>query len=70
MTTENRPTPIVEQLLSKREVAELLGVTERTIDNYRSSGRLRAIKLSAGVVRFDPYDLRAFIEQVKAEGVD
>ena len=58
-------TPIIERLLTKRETSELLGVTERTIDNYRREGRLRAVKLGKGAVRFDPVDLRNFIDRSK-----
>jgi len=52
----------VEPLLTKRQVAQLLGVTQRTIDNWRSEGRLRAAKLGPGVVRFDPAEIRSFID--------
>lgn len=58
-------TPIVDRLLNKREAAKLLGVTGRTLDNWRTAGRLRAVKLGPGTVRFDPADLRAFIERSK-----
>ena len=60
--------PNLQRLLSKREAAELLGVSERTVDNYRSAGRLRAVKIGPGAVRFDPCDLRAFIDEAKLEG--
>lgn len=52
------------KLLTKREAAELVGVCERTIDNWRQCG-LRVMKL-AGIVRIDPNDLLRFIEQHKA----
>lgn len=58
-------SPIIEPLLTKREAAKLLSVTERTLDNYRSEGRLRAVKLGKGAVRFDPQDLRTFIDRAK-----
>ena len=55
----------VEPLMTKKEAAQILGVTERTIDNYRKEGRLRATKFGNGAVRFDPADLRAGIEGAK-----
>lgn len=57
--------PIIEQLLTKRDAAELLCITERTLDNYRSEGRILAVKLGKGAVRFDPVDLRNFIDRSK-----
>ena len=34
--------------MTKREVAQLMRVSTRTIERYRARGRLRAIKLSPG----------------------
>ena len=55
----------VAPLLTKKDAARVLGVTERSIDNYRIAGRIRAIKFGNGAVRFDPADLRACIEEAK-----
>ena len=41
-----------ENMLSKKEVAELLNVTERTIDRYRKQG-MPCTVLPTGTVRFD-----------------
>lgn len=67
-TTHAPMVAIIERLLTKCEAAKLLGVSERTIDNWRAEGRLRAVKLGQGAVRFDPVDLRAFIDQSKTIG--
>ena len=40
------------RLLTKKETAERLKVSERTIDRYVQSQLLRAIRLSARTVRF------------------
>ncbi len=50
-------------LLTKRQAALRLGVSERTIDNWRASGRLAAVKLSATITRFRPEALDALVGQ-------
>ena len=63
--------PTVEKLLTYEQVAELLGVTPRTVFKLVAEGELRAARLG-GSVRFDPADLRAYIDRCKtgAKGVD
>lgn len=74
---------VVEALLTRETVAELLGVSVGTVDNLARSGRLRSVHLAppkivrakrhgklvdvriGGAVRFDPADVRAFIEASK-----
>ena len=59
------PKPvIVEPLLTYRQAAEVLGVTDRTIWALVDSGRLPAVRFGRSV-RIDPTDLRAFIEHAK-----
>jgi excisionase family DNA binding protein len=52
----------MDSLLSKREAAARLGVSERTIDRERAAGRLRAVRVR-GVVRFRPADLTIYVEK-------
>jgi excisionase family DNA binding protein len=49
-----------ERLLSVTEVAERLGVTQRTVRNWIRKGDLVAYRLG-GVVRISPVDLDRFI---------
>jgi excisionase family DNA binding protein len=59
------PAPVLPRLLTAREVAELLGVSERTIWAISTPrGSLRAVRIGK-LVRFDPADALAFIESSK-----
>jgi excisionase family DNA binding protein len=49
-------------LVSREEAAELLGVSERTVDRLRLRGRLRAVQLvPRGRVRFRTDDVEALL---------
>ncbi len=61
------PDTAVEPLITYREAAEILGVTERTVSSLVKEGKLRAVRFGRSV-RFDPADIRAFIEQGKRGG--
>jgi excisionase family DNA binding protein len=49
------------QFMTKAEVSGMLRVGIRTIDRLRRSGELKAVVVR-GRVRFDPRDVRAFID--------
>ncbi len=55
-------------LLTVRELAELLGICERTAFELTKRGKLRAVRFGRAV-RYDPVDVAAFIEASKVEGV-
>lgn len=55
---------MVEKMFSKKEVAELLGVTTRTIDNYLSSGIIQGIQIG-NRWRFPESE----IERIQSEGI-
>lgn len=48
----------IEKLLTRQEVAALLGCSLQTINSHLNAGRLRRIKLTAKSVRIDPQSLR------------
>lgn len=56
-----------QSLLTYREVAKTLRVSERTIWTLVKRGELPAVRFGHSV-RIDPADLRAFIEQAKGRG--
>ena len=56
-----------QSLLTYREVAKTLRVSERTIWTLVNRGELPAVRFGKSV-RIDPTDLRAFIEQAKGRG--
>ena len=43
---------ITKQLLSKRELATVLGISERTIENWLAEKRIPRLRLSARLTRF------------------
>jgi excisionase family DNA binding protein len=49
-------------LLTKRQAADYIQVTPRYIERCITSGRLRALKPSSGIVRIRQSDLDAFLE--------
>jgi len=61
--------PVVEQLLTFKQAADLLGVTDRTVWTLVNDGRLPAVRFGR-TVRIDPGDLRAFIERAKGRPTD
>ena len=56
--------PMLE-LLTYDDVAKLLRMTGRNVSNLVKAGRLPAVKLGPRSVRFDPADVRRFIEGCK-----
>lgn len=51
-------------LLTYRQAAQVLGVTDRTLRTLVSEGRLPAVRFGRSV-RIDPADLRRFIDSAK-----
>jgi len=56
----------LEPLLTYRQVAELLGVTDRTVWELVRKGELKKVQVGRSV-RVDPVDLRQFIEDSKSK---
>ena len=48
----NAAAGIPKHLLSKRELAAILGVSERTIENWLAEKRIPRLRLSARLTRF------------------
>lgn len=58
----------MEPLLTKRQAAELLGVSTRTINEYVRHGRLRAVRLTSKMTRFEESELRRLICESRVGG--
>jgi excisionase family DNA binding protein len=59
-------TQQTDQLMTPRQVAERLGVSEGTLRVWRCNGRypeLRYIKLGSRRVRYRPEDIERFLER-------
>lgn len=65
------PIPSLEKLLTYRQAAEMLGVTDRTVWTLVDEGELPAVRFGRSV-RIDPVDLRTYIDRCKTsvKGVD
>ncbi|AYN56854.1 helix-turn-helix DNA-binding domain protein [Arthrobacter phage Andrew] len=58
----------LESLMTAAEVAAVLRApSSKTVTRYRQQGKLRAVRIGRGY-RFDPRDVEAFIEALRAEG--
>lgn len=55
-----------ERLRTKKEAAKFLGVSEPTIDRFRSDGHLPYVKIGVQV-RFTDSDLADFINRCRVE---
>ena len=50
-----------DRLLTLREAASRLGISERTLRAWAASGRMPCVRLSSRCVRVDPRDLEKYI---------
>ena len=66
MTASRPPTPGVPRLLKVKEVAELLGVSTRTIQTWLELGKLTPIRLSPRALRISEDEVGSFIAQATA----
>lgn len=57
--------PVAKRLFTKREAAEMLGISERSIDRFINLRKIGAIKIGAAV-RIPDYE----VERVVNEGTD
>ncbi len=61
----NEPTP-VKLLLTPRQAAAALQLSERTLWELARRGEIKRLKINSSV-RYDPKDLQAFIAKKKGE---
>ena len=62
-------TPVVKQLLSKRELAAVLSVSERTIENWLAEKRIPQLRLSARLTRFSLSKVEAALARYEVREV-
>jgi excisionase family DNA binding protein len=51
------------RLLSTKQAAEYLGVSQNTIRKYRDEGKIRAVRVGEKLVKYDPEDLDRFTSE-------
>ena len=63
--------PLTKTLVSKRELAAILGVSERTIENWLAEKRIPRLRLSARLTRFSLPKVEAALNryEIKEAGV-
>jgi excisionase family DNA binding protein len=54
-------TTITEELLTRKDVAKLFQVSTLTIIRLEAAGKLSAVRLGAGTVRYRKSDIERFI---------
>lgn len=59
--TEQKVSPL---LLTSKQAATMLSISERTLYALAKSGEITAVRIGRAV-RYDPQDLRAWIERAK-----
>lgn len=69
LRAERRREAAPEPLLTKADAAEVLGVSERTVDTLVASGQLASVKV-ARCRRIPPQALHAYVRQQAEEGSD
>lgn len=63
---QNRTKPPIEpMLLTVRQAAQVLSISERTLFSLTKSGEIPAVRFGERNVRYDPADLRRWIETAK-----
>ncbi|WP_418426226.1 helix-turn-helix domain-containing protein [Alistipes sp.] len=50
-------------LLTSQQVADILHISLRTLQNYRDDGRLNYIRISPRIIRYFPQDVIALIQK-------
>lgn len=69
-----RPRHFLQPLLNEREVASLLGISVRTVQDWRQSGDgppfLKLSKRKRGAVRYDPRDVQAYVRERRVQTTD
>lgn len=55
------------RLLTTKEAADIIGVCTRSMERWEKQGRIKAVRPSPQIVRYDPRDVEAFIQSLRAE---
>jgi excisionase family DNA binding protein len=61
--------PLTKTLLSKRELAAILGVSKRTIENWLAEKRIPQLRLSARLTRFSLPKVEAALNRYEVKEV-
>lgn len=62
---KNQTNVTIPHLLSVKEAAKSLCISERTLFTLTSTGRIQSVRIGPHTVRYDVRDLEAFIRAAK-----
>jgi excisionase family DNA binding protein len=68
-TNPDAAAGIAKRLLSKRELAAVLGISERTIENWLAERRIPRLRLSARLTRFNLPKVEAALARYEVKEV-
>lgn len=68
-TSAIESAPVAKHLISKRELAAILGVSERTIENWLAEKRIPRFRLSARLTRFSLAKVEAALARYEVKEV-
>ncbi len=63
--SQPQPQQITPLLLTARQAAKMLAISERTLYARTADGSIKVVRIGNRGIRYDPADLRAFIEGAK-----
>jgi excisionase family DNA binding protein len=65
MSQKTEQTTVEPLLLTSRQAARILSLSERTLFSLVKSGRIPVVQIGERGIRYDPCDLRRWIESAK-----
>ena len=64
---KKQASPEASRLMSRREVASMLGVHTETIKRYQHQGRLKAIILNSRLIRYERAEVEKLLQSGRVE---
>ena len=69
-TNSSPPSPPSEQLVTGKEVCELLGISIRALHDYRSRRLIPYVRFSKRCIRYDVNAVKKAVERLSVPSID